>query len=287
MIKKLFGIAPQATHNVSYEPSSLALKLSTSPKTDYTPVDFDGETVTQGEKILMICTEQGTMKMKNGKVFSTGNHPVEMLVPMLHLQNADFEIEIATPTGKPVQIEKWAMPEQDEAVMQIYYEFKARFENPESLASIVENQKLKKEDYIAIFFPGGHGAMLGLPKDENVGEAIQWALKNDKYILAICHGPAALLSTATGASKEDFPFENYKIAAFPDIFDKILPLFGYLPGRMPWYFNKKLKSLGMKVVNKTAGGSCHKDRKLITGDSPEAANDFGKLAAKSLLKALK
>jgi len=29
--------------------------------------------------------------MKNGKKFSTGNHPVEMLVPMLHFKKAGFE----------------------------------------------------------------------------------------------------------------------------------------------------------------------------------------------------
>ena len=33
------------------------------------------------------------MKMQNGKLFSTGNHPIEALVPMLHLKNAGFDPE--------------------------------------------------------------------------------------------------------------------------------------------------------------------------------------------------
>ena len=41
----------------------------------------------------------------NGKKFSTGNRPVEMLLPMLHLKNAGFNIDIVTPSGKPVKIE--------------------------------------------------------------------------------------------------------------------------------------------------------------------------------------
>ena len=49
--------------------------------------------------------------MKNGRFFSTGNHPVEALLPMLHLKNAGFEFEIATPTGKPAVFEMWAFPE--------------------------------------------------------------------------------------------------------------------------------------------------------------------------------
>lgn len=51
--------------------------------------------------------------MENGKKFSTGNHPIEMLAPMLHLEQAGFEIGIYTPTGDSVKIEMWAMPEED------------------------------------------------------------------------------------------------------------------------------------------------------------------------------
>ena len=39
---------------------------------------------------------------------------------MLHLRNAGFDFEIATPTGKPAVFEMWAMPNKDEAVMGLY-----------------------------------------------------------------------------------------------------------------------------------------------------------------------
>ena len=48
--------------------------------------------------------------MDNGKKFSTGNHPVEVGLPMLHLLNAGFKIDVVTPTGAPVMFEEWAMP---------------------------------------------------------------------------------------------------------------------------------------------------------------------------------
>lgn len=50
------------------------------------------------------------MTMANGKKFSMGNHPVEMELPMLHLMNAGFEIDVVPPSGAPVAIEAWAMP---------------------------------------------------------------------------------------------------------------------------------------------------------------------------------
>ena len=63
------------------------------------------------------------MTMKNGKMFSTGNHPVEALLPMLHLRNAGFDFEIATPNGKPVVFEMWAFPLEDDQVNDIYNEY--------------------------------------------------------------------------------------------------------------------------------------------------------------------
>ena len=53
----------------------------------------------------MVCTDEGDMRMKNGKTFHTGNHLVEMLVPMLHFRDAGFNFDIATASGKPVVLE--------------------------------------------------------------------------------------------------------------------------------------------------------------------------------------
>jgi hypothetical protein len=37
--------------------------------------------------------------MANGKKFSTGNHPVEMTLPILQILSAGFKIDVITPTG--------------------------------------------------------------------------------------------------------------------------------------------------------------------------------------------
>ena len=119
MLKKILGIAPKLESDGSYSPSKLALKLAVSAKTDFESISYKKY---QGKrsKILVIFTEQKNMKMQNGKLFSTGNHPVEALVPMLHLKNAGFDFEIVTPTGKPVVFEMWAFPQEDEHVKAIY-----------------------------------------------------------------------------------------------------------------------------------------------------------------------
>ena len=136
MLKKLLGLAPQLESDGSFRPSKLAMKLATADKTDFENITYS-KYKGQKSKVLVILTEQKNMKMQNGKLFSTGNHPVEALLPMLHLRNAGFEFDIATPTGKPAIFEMWAFPQKDEHVYEIYTALKSSFEKPINLKEFV------------------------------------------------------------------------------------------------------------------------------------------------------
>ena len=280
MLKKLLGIAPNLEADGSYSPSKLALKLATVDNTDFENVSY---TKYHGSKskILVIFTEQKNMKMQNGKLFSTGNHPVETLVPMLHLKNAGFDFEIATPTGKPVVLEMWAFPEKDEQVKSLYNAYKSSFERPKNLQDFAATSLSAQESYAAVFVPGGHGAMLGIPEDKNVRKILNWAHEKELFTVTLCHGPAALLATTLNDQK--FLYAGYNMAVFPHSVDKMTPKIGYLPGQVPWELSEKLASLGATIVNTKADKTVCLDRKLITGASPLAANELGKLAAETLL----
>lgn len=278
-----FSSRPNLEEDGSYSPSSLALILGTVSKTDFEEIKY---TKYQGDKskVLVIFTEQKNLEMKNGKSFSTGNHPVEALVPMLHLKNAGFDFEIATPTGKPVVFEMWAFPEQDQQVKAIYNEYKSSFEHPKKLTEFITNSFANDSSYAAVFIPGGHGAMIGIPDDRNVGKVLNWAHQNDLFTITLCHGPGALLSTTLDNQK--FLYDGYKMAVFPDAIDEMTPLIGYLPGHMILGVSERLKNLGAIIVNTESDKTVCVDRKLITGASPLASNELGKLAANTLLKEL-
>jgi molecular chaperone Hsp31 and glyoxalase 3 len=55
---------------------------------------------------------------------------------------------------------------------------------------------------------------------------------------------------------------------------------------MPYGLSENLKSLGANLMNTKMDKTVHLDRKLITGASPLASNELGKLAANTLLKDL-
>ena len=282
MLKKILGIAPKLESDGSYSPSKLAIKLGTVSKTDFENISYTKYTGKKS-KILVIFTEEKNMKMQNGKLFSTGNHPVEALLPMLHLENAGFEFEIATPTGKPVVFEMWAFPEEDDHVIGIHNKYKSNFEKPQNLKDFIDTSLNDIDSYAAVFIPGGHGAMLGIPDDKNVGQLLTWAHENDLYTISLCHGPGSFLTTTLNNQK--FIYEDYNMAVFPDAIDKQTPKIGYLPGHMPWALSEKLKSLGVNIINTKSDKTVCLDRRLITGASPLASNELGKLAASTLLKA--
>lgn len=284
MFKKLFGIAPKLESDGSYSPSKLALKLATADTTDFEDISYQ-KYKGKKSKILVIFTEQKNMTMKNGKMFSTGNHPVESLVPMLHLKNAGFDFEIATPTGKPAVLEKWAFPEKDEHVKAMYAALKSSLDKPLKLQEFIDSSFTDAASYAAVFVPGGHGAMLGIPQDENVGKVLNWAHQNDLFTISLCHGPGSFLATTLNDQK--FLYDGYKMAVFPDSVDKQTPMIGYLPGHMPYGLSEELKSLGAVLVNTKSDKTVCLDRKLITGASPLASNELGKLAANTLLKEVK
>ncbi len=284
MLKKLFGIAPKLESDGSYSPSKLALKIGVSDKTDFENISYQKYKGPKS-KILVICTEEKNLKMKNGKYFSTGNHPVESLLPMLHLKNAGFEFEIATPTGKPAIFEMWAFPKKDEQVKAIYDQLKSNFEKPLSLSDFINNSFDQSESYAAIFIPGGHGAMIGIPEDKNIDTILRWAHENNLFTISLCHGPGAFL--ATTLDNKEFLYKGYNLAVFPDSVDNQTPMMGYLPGKMPYGLSERLKSLGANLMNTKMDKTVCVDRKLITGSSPLASNELGKLAAETLLKELK
>jgi D-lactate dehydratase / protein deglycase len=279
-----FTSKPKLESDGSYSPSKLALALATVEVSDYENVTYQKY---QGNKtkILVIFTEQKNMEMKNGKLFSTGNHPIESLLPMLHLKNAGFDFEIATQTGKPVIFEMWAFPNKDENVKAIYNEYKSNFEKPVKLSDFIEASFDKIDAYAAVFVPGGHGAMLGIPEDKNVGKILNWAHQNELFTISLCHGPGSFLATTLNNQK--FIYEGYNMAVFPDAVDEQTPMIGYLPGYMPTTLSAKLKGLGAIIMNTESDKTVCVDRKLITGASPLASNELGKLAANTLLKELK
>lgn len=272
--------APDPAEDGAFFPSPYSLSQYTAPKTDFDGFSTGEAYAGDRWKVLVIATAERYMLMDNGTFFSTGNHPVETLLPLHHMAHAGYGIDIATIDGTPGKFEWWAYPSQDEAVAQVWEALRADFKAPRRLSDVIA---AGLEDYAAVFIPGGHGAMNALPFSADVQAALDFFLAEDRLIVSLCHGPAAF--RAAGLGRATNPFAGYSITAFPDALDFGANLeIGYLPGPMPWKLGDALRAEGLEIVNDDMTGQTIRDRNVLTGDSPLAANALGAEAAAALLE---
>lgn len=275
---------PDAAEDNAFFPSPYSLSQYTSSQTDFDRVQHQGA-YTGSKRILVIATEERYLLTENGSFFSTGNHPVELLLPLHHLMQAGFAVDVATLAGYPAKLELWAMPSQDEAVQATYEALKPKLKQPKTLSEVAANELGPNSDYLAVFIPGGHGAVTGLPTSQAVQHTLDWALDHEKFIITLCHGPAALLAASLG--KNESPFRGYSACVFPDALDQGPNIdIGYLPDQLQWLVADRLSKEGMTVVNEDMSGKVHQDRNLLTGDSPLASNRLGRLATDALVDAI-
>ncbi|MDR3663769.1 MAG: protein deglycase HchA, partial [Mycobacterium sp.] len=109
--------APGPAEDNAFFPSPYSLGQYTSPKTDFDGVRHQGAYTAGSWKVLLIATEERYVLLENGTMFSTGNHPVETLLPLHHIMETGFDVDEATITGYPAKLELWAMSREDEAVL--------------------------------------------------------------------------------------------------------------------------------------------------------------------------
>jgi molecular chaperone Hsp31 and glyoxalase 3 len=270
---------PDPAEDNAFFPSPYSLSQFTAPISDLSGADYSHPYSGGRWKILVICADERYLRMDNGTMFSTGNHPVETLLPLYHLDKAGFGFEFATISGYPAKFEFWAMPRQDAEVTGLFSKYAEALRAPLKLRDVVATVLEGGSDYIGVFIPGGHGALIGLPESAEIKTLLEWVAAEDKFLISLCHGPAAFLAVGKGSTI----FKGRKIVAFPDAMDAQTPEIGYMPGHLTWKFGEELQAIGFEILNEGISGQVNKDGKILTGDSPLAGNALGQLAATELL----
>ena len=79
-------VPDRAEHNAFF-PSDYSIEQNVSKKTDFDGAAGAPQVVSGPRKILTIAVDERYLPTDGG-LFSTGNHPVETLVPLMHLRAA-------------------------------------------------------------------------------------------------------------------------------------------------------------------------------------------------------
>jgi putative intracellular protease/amidase len=146
-----------------------------------------------------------------------------------------FEVDIASPDGG----EPYALLDDDD--MGIYdYAFLNDEKAQRKARNTLRLSDVNASDYHALYFVGGKGAMFDFPDNPAIQKLVEQHFAQNKLIVAVCHGPAALVNARTA---DGHWFVGGKaLTAFTD--DEELLLIPNAEQLFPFLLQKQLQARG-------------------------------------------
>ena len=152
------------------------------------------------------------------------------------------------------------------------------FQHPVALFSLSDAEL---GEFDAVFAPGGHGPMVDLADNPDVGRLLLALHRRHAPIAALCHGPAILLSAPERADGL-WLFDGYRMTSFTDEEEDQTEA-GLLG--LGWLLDAALKNAGAVFDDGPAAWISHVvvDRNLITGQNPGSTEATADAVIKKLL----
>ena len=227
-------------------------------------------------KILFVMTGVDHWTLADGTKHPTGFWAEEALAPYEAFQAAGHEIVVATPGGVVPTVDRGSLaPEVNggqENADRIAHALAAITE----MRAPIRLEEVHLDDYVAVFYPGGHGPMEDLAVNADSGRLLTLALESGKPLGVVCHAPAAMLAAikADGSNA----FKGYDVAAFTNAEETQA---GFAD-KAKWLLQDRLVEAGLNVrVAQPWAPYVVVDRNLVTGQNPASS---APLAAELLKK---
>lgn len=228
-------------------------------------------------KVVIVMSAASTWERTDGSLYPTGYWAEELAAPHKRFVEAGFTVDFASPGGvsQPLDAHS-ADPEVAGADCASHVEHAAK-----ALRSFGAPRKLEEldiADYEAVVLPGGHGPVVDLYRDADLGRLLTAADAAGKLIGAVCHGPAGLLSSVDEEGK--WLFAGRELAAFTDEEER---LFGTADGA-PWLLASRLRELGAKHSSGPAYEAFTvRDQNLFTGQNPASSAPMAEAMVAALI----
>jgi len=208
-------------------------------------------------KILVVVTSTDIM---GSSAKSTGYELTELARAYYVFQANGFEVDIASPLGgkPPVVIDDEDMGAYDFAFLN------------DSVAQYKTSHTTKldnvvAENYEAVFFVGGKGAMFDFPENKAIQAIVRDYYQSDKVIGAVCHGPAALVNVTLDNGQP--LLQNKTVSGFTN--EEELLLIPEAASIFPFLLESKLIDQGASFNSgKMYLDQISHDKNLVTGQNP-------------------
>lgn len=219
------------------------------------------------EKILFVVSSHGKLGdsgRKTGYYLSEVTHPWSVL-------EEKFNIDVVSPKGGRPPVDGFDLKDP------INRKF---WDNPDwqdKMSATLSPEQVDPNQYRAVFFAGGHGAMFDFPDNVAIQKIVTTIYENGGYVAAVCHGPAGLVNVRLS---DGTPLiKGKKFDCFTNEEEKENGTVPY----MPYMLQSALEEKG-GIFDGSNPWTDHvvEDNRVVTGQNPMSALSLGK----QLLKAL-
>ena len=222
-------------------------------------------------KVLAVLSS-GYKDEKNN--YETGWWGEELFAPMLLLEEAGHQVDLASPLGGKPTIDKMSISEEFDpngTYKELYESGKAD--------DTMKLSDVNADAYDVVLVVGGHGAMYDLAKNEDLHRIMNGIYDRGGIVAAECHGPAPLVF-AKRPNGDSF-ISGKKVTGYPDEMEpegllEILPF--SLEQEM-----RKISHYDQGDLEKT-GHAVWADEQLVTSRDPFSSELMGEELVKALEK---
>src|SRR6266516_3647184 len=231
---------------------------------------------TPPKKVLIVTTSHNILG-KTG--YPTGVWLPEMTHPFSALQNAGFNITVASVNGGNVPIDPYSIPSNPQGTNRDDPITDKFLHTPADVAIInhtVPVSTVNPKEYSAVVFPGGNGATYDFPWDKNVNRIAAAIYEEGGIVAAVCHGPAALLNATL--SNGQYLIKGMKVTGFSNEEEAITEILIGKKHVVPFFLENELPKHGAiyeKVYVHEPLVVVSGNGRLITGQNPESATNVG------------
>jgi putative intracellular protease/amidase len=228
------------------------------------------------KKVLIVTTSHNILG-KTG--YPTGLWLPEMTHPFSALQNAGFNITVASVNGGNVPIDPYSVPSNPQGTNKddpITDKFLHTSADVAILNHTVPLSTINPKEYSAVVFPGGNGATYDFPWDKNVNRIAAAIYEQGGIVAAVCHGPAALLNATL--SNGQYLIKGMKVTGFSNEEEAITEILIGKKHVLPFFLENELPKRGAiyeKVYVHEPLVIVSGNGRLITGQNPESATNVG------------
>ncbi|GAB3513272.1 type 1 glutamine amidotransferase domain-containing protein [Emticicia fontis] len=223
---------------------------------------------TMKKKILFVVTshsKKGSTNQPTGYYLGEVSHPWEVL------HEAGYEIDFVSPKGGKAPVDGFNL---DDATNRKFWD---NAEYRHKVEHTMTPHEVKPNEYAAIFYAGGHGAMWDFADNKALADIAARIYENKGIVGAVCHGPAGLVNIQLSDGK--YLVDGKRINAFTNEEETAVGL----EKVVPFALETQLIERGAKF-EKSGLWQSHVavDSRVVTGQNPQSAKAVGEAILKEL-----